>query len=262
MDTDSSSNTIHEQLKRRQDSFQEAFQIYEPFELNSAYSSPILSAQISQSESIDNDNLKSDSTLMSGASVASKFMYSGSTGKTSKKRGSTRPNHTPRPPNSFILYRRDKHAEILMNSNTERGLNNNAISRVVADMWKKECPEVKALYAAKADEEKQKHYIKYPDYKYQPRKNGKKSKSYQKSEHNSNSIESILTTHESMHPQSHYPFTFENPFSSGWPSQHGSGPYDFHSQLSFNQPPSPQTFYEYRSINDYNLGPMDPNYHF
>jgi hypothetical protein len=258
MASESAFNTLdHEKLKRRQDSFQEAFQIYEPFELTSAYTSPVLSAQVSQSETLDHDNLKSDSTLLSGTSASSKSMYSaGSIGKASRKRVTVRPNHTPRPPNSFILYRRDKHAEILLG--TEKSMNNNTISKVVADMWKKESLEVKALYAAKAEEEKRKHFLKYPDYKYQPRKNAKKSndKSYSKPDHDPNSIASTMNTHDTIHP-SH--FSFDNPFSSTWPS-HDSA-YDFHSQFSFNHPP-PQTFYESRSIDDYTLNQMEPNYHF
>jgi hypothetical protein len=248
-----------EKFNRRQDSFQEAFQIYEPFELNSAYTSPLLSAQVSQSETLEHDNLKSDSTLFSGTSASSKYMYSaGSIGKANRKRVNVRPNHTPRPPNSFILYRRDKHAEILLQSNTEKGMNNNTISKVVADMWKNESLEVKALYAAKADEEKRKHFLKYPDYKYQPRKNAKKSnpKSYIKPDHDSNSIASAMNTDEAMHQSQ---FSFDNPFSSPWPSHDTA--YDFHSQFSFNHPP-PQTFYESRSIKDYTLNQMEPNYHF
>lgn len=54
-----------------------------------------------------------------------------------------------------------------------KALNNNVISKIVASMWKQEAPEVKAFYAAKADEEKRIHLLKYPDYKYRPRKASK-----------------------------------------------------------------------------------------
>ncbi|TPX37639.1 hypothetical protein SmJEL517_g00594 [Synchytrium microbalum] len=86
----------------------------------------------------------------------------------------------PRPPNSFILYRRERHAAITSQYKNSAGkvLNNNVISKIVASMWQNESPEVKATYTAKAEEEKKAHrekassYItRYPHYKYQPRKN-------------------------------------------------------------------------------------------
>ncbi|KAI8915847.1 high mobility group box domain-containing protein, partial [Gorgonomyces haynaldii] len=75
-----------------------------------------------------------------------------------------------RPPNSFILYRREKHMEISAQYKGGKTLNNNVVSKIVANMWRQESPEVKAQYAAKAEEEKKAHMLKYPDYKYRPRK--------------------------------------------------------------------------------------------
>ncbi|KAJ3354048.1 hypothetical protein HDU91_005826 [Kappamyces sp. JEL0680] len=79
-------------------------------------------------------------------------------------------NHTPRPSNSFILYRREKHVEIMSQYKGVKTLNNNVISKIVANMWRSESPEVKAHFAALADAEKKAHLLKYPDYKYRPRK--------------------------------------------------------------------------------------------
>ena len=56
-------------------------------------------------------------------------------------------------------------------------LNNNVISKIVASMWRQESVEVKATYSAKAEAEKKAHLIKYPGYKYRPKKNKKSSKS-------------------------------------------------------------------------------------
>ena len=53
-------------------------------------------------------------------------------------------------------------------------MNNNVISKIVADLWRLETSEVKAVYAAKAEEEKRAHMLKYPGYKYQPRKSAKR----------------------------------------------------------------------------------------
>ncbi|KAI9320317.1 hypothetical protein DFJ73DRAFT_323790, partial [Zopfochytrium polystomum] len=79
-------------------------------------------------------------------------------------------SHTPRPSNSFIIYRREKHAEIMTQFHGAKSLNNNVISKIVAQLWRDECPEVRAYYAARADDEKRAHMIKYPDYKYRPRR--------------------------------------------------------------------------------------------
>ncbi|KAJ3237202.1 hypothetical protein HDU78_004226 [Chytriomyces hyalinus] len=78
--------------------------------------------------------------------------------------------HTPRPPNSFIIYRKEKHAELMSQSTGTSTLNNNVISKIVGTMWKQEPPEIKARYAAKAQEEKRIHMLKHPDYKYRPKK--------------------------------------------------------------------------------------------
>ncbi|KAJ3236844.1 hypothetical protein HDU81_010310 [Chytriomyces hyalinus] len=78
--------------------------------------------------------------------------------------------HTPRPPNSFIIYRKEKHAELMSKSTGTSTLNNNVISKIVGTMWKQEPPEIKAMYAAKAQEEKRIHMLKHPDYKYRPKK--------------------------------------------------------------------------------------------
>ncbi|KAJ3391378.1 hypothetical protein HDU84_006123 [Entophlyctis sp. JEL0112] len=70
-----------------------------------------------------------------------------------KKRSRAPYDHTPRPSNSFMIYRREKQAEILAQYRGQKALHNNTISKVVADMWRGETPEVRQQYAAKADEE-------------------------------------------------------------------------------------------------------------
>ncbi|KXS15772.1 high mobility group box, partial [Gonapodya prolifera JEL478] len=77
----------------------------------------------------------------------------------------------PRPPNQFVLYRRDKHKEIVI-SHFEAGMtiSNIEISKLVGKMWQQESAEVKAKYAAMQKEEARKHAEMYPGYKYAPRK--------------------------------------------------------------------------------------------
>lgn len=81
----------------------------------------------------------------------------------------------PRPPNSFIIYRREKHLA-LSRQKKDQHLHNNIISKMIAAMWHEEPVSVKAIYAAKAEAEKAAHKLKYPGYKYKPRKSSKISK--------------------------------------------------------------------------------------
>src|SRR5437762_8345286 len=46
----------------------------------------------------------------------------------------------PRPPNSFILYRKDKQPEILAKY---ENISNNEVSKIVGQMWRNEPSEVK-----------------------------------------------------------------------------------------------------------------------
>ena len=131
----------------------------------SEYFSFDLTPSVSHSLSNNEESLPSGSTSYS----------SNSTMTSTVDHKSKKEPHTPRPPNSFIIYRREKHAEIIADSKNSNTPNNNVISKIVANMWRQESPEVKSLYSAKAEEEKRLHMIKYPDYKYKPRKsNGKK----------------------------------------------------------------------------------------
>lgn len=98
---------------------------------------------------------------------------SGKVKTTKRGRGKS---HTPRPSNSFILYRKSKHALIMSSYHAPKPLNNNFISKMVAKWWKEETPENKLFWSRNAEEEKRIHSEKYPDYKYRPKKSmGKNS---------------------------------------------------------------------------------------
>ncbi|KAJ3185779.1 hypothetical protein HDU85_001141 [Gaertneriomyces sp. JEL0708] len=78
-----------------------------------------------------------------------------------------------RPANSWILYRQEKHPIVL---SQHAGITNNEISKIVAEMWKNEPEEVKAVYKNRAEEERKRHRLMFPDYKYAPRKGKVKRK--------------------------------------------------------------------------------------
>lgn len=77
----------------------------------------------------------------------------------------------PRPPNAFILYRKNQQAHILrQNAN----LCNNDVSRIIGSMWNGESPAVKQRFHLLAQEMKEKHRAMYPMYRYCPRKTQRK----------------------------------------------------------------------------------------
>ncbi|KAK0990279.1 hypothetical protein LTR91_008942 [Friedmanniomyces endolithicus] len=79
----------------------------------------------------------------------------------------------PRPPNAFIIYRKDWHSTILAQN---PGVHNNSISVIIGDKWKGESDEVREIYKRKAEDVKRQHELNHPDYQYQPRKPSEKKR--------------------------------------------------------------------------------------
>ncbi|KAK3904984.1 mat a-1 [Staphylotrichum tortipilum] len=73
----------------------------------------------------------------------------------------------PRPPNAYILYRKDKHNEVKAENPS---LHNNEISVITGAMWKSETPEVRAKYHQKSLDIKAHLMALHPNYRYSPRK--------------------------------------------------------------------------------------------
>ncbi|KAK3695534.1 hypothetical protein B0T22DRAFT_110219 [Podospora appendiculata] len=78
-----------------------------------------------------------------------------------------RSSKIPRPPEAFILYRKDKHPEIKSNF---PGIHNNEISVMIGSMWCQESVEVRAKYHDKSQMIKAALMATHPDYRYKPRK--------------------------------------------------------------------------------------------
>lgn len=70
----------------------------------------------------------------------------------------------PRPPNRWILYRKDKLREL--DPETRRDIA--AASKKIGNMWSNESPAVRLKYERRAAELKVKHQLKYPGYKFKP----------------------------------------------------------------------------------------------
>ncbi|KAI8815516.1 high mobility group box domain-containing protein [Fimicolochytrium jonesii] len=75
---------------------------------------------------------------------------------------------TPRPLNPFILYRRERHQEVLQK---HQEISNNSVSKIVGRMWGAEPPYVKQIFSERSEESKRLHEAKHPNYKFNPRKN-------------------------------------------------------------------------------------------
>lgn len=76
-------------------------------------------------------------------------------------------NKIPRPPNAYILYRRDHQGGIAAK---HPGIKNNEISVIAGDMWNNESRGVRERYAGLAEEMRAAFYERYPGYKYKPRR--------------------------------------------------------------------------------------------
>ncbi|CAO3573318.1 unnamed protein product [Mortierella alpina] len=78
---------------------------------------------------------------------------------------SSKPKKIPRPPNSFLIYRKEHAARYA-------GLVATELSTKLAQAWKVESPERRNHYAMLAEKAKQDHAVKYPNYKFTPMKRG------------------------------------------------------------------------------------------
>nr|CAG8457761.1 464_t:CDS:2 [Entrophospora candida] len=74
---------------------------------------------------------------------------------------------TPRPPNAFILYRREKQPEITAHYGN---ITNSKISKILAKMWRNEKDDIKMHWQRLADRKKMEHSQAHPGYVFSPKK--------------------------------------------------------------------------------------------
>ncbi|KAK1590803.1 HMG box protein [Colletotrichum navitas] len=77
----------------------------------------------------------------------------------------------PRPPNAFILYRKDRQAHV---KQMDPQIQNKGISQLLGKAWNAESHEVREKYRALAKAYKERHNKLHPDYRYTPRKPSEK----------------------------------------------------------------------------------------
>nr|WRK64994.1 putative mating-type 1-2-1 protein [Ceratocystis platani] len=73
----------------------------------------------------------------------------------------------PRPPNAYILYRKDKHRGVKARN---PHMDNNDISRWLGERWRFETLKIRDHYQKTATDYKEMFMLTYPDYQYRPRK--------------------------------------------------------------------------------------------
>lgn len=81
----------------------------------------------------------------------------------------------PRPANAWILYRSDKMKNLAPEPGKPRRPQAD-ISKLIAEMWKNEKPEIRQQYEALSDLKKAEHLAMYPGYRFQPMKKADKEK--------------------------------------------------------------------------------------
>ncbi|KAI5265890.1 hypothetical protein E4T47_08438 [Aureobasidium subglaciale] len=77
----------------------------------------------------------------------------------------------PRPRNAFILYRQNRQAAVVAQN---PGLANPDISKIIGEQWRNEPEGEKNRWKAYAEEEKLQHQQRYPSYRYQPKRSGRR----------------------------------------------------------------------------------------
>jgi hypothetical protein len=87
--------------------------------------------------------------------------------KSGTKKRSRRINETPRPPNMFILFRRERAAEIKRDWPNLKCME---VSKKVGSEWAALSPELKEVYKSKAEFLKDLHLQYFPNYKFLKRK--------------------------------------------------------------------------------------------
>ncbi|RHZ61674.1 hypothetical protein Glove_346g81 [Diversispora epigaea] len=96
--------------------------------------------------------------------------------------------HIPRPKNCFMAYREQIQHKVLEEN---PGMNNKLVSVIAAKMWNEESEETKQYWRERAQQLKLEHMIKYPDYKFAPKKKQSKNS------HNNNNNNKLVNNNNS-----------------------------------------------------------------
>nr|WRK65006.1 putative mating-type 1-2-1 protein [Davidsoniella virescens] len=79
----------------------------------------------------------------------------------------------PRPPNAYILYRKDRHQAVKTDF---PNISNTEISKILGKRWREESASIREFYKEQAEAYKKTFMEMYPDYRYKPRKASEKNR--------------------------------------------------------------------------------------
>ncbi len=99
---------------------------------------------------------------------------------TSTNNSSHKKDRIPRPPNCYILFRKDVVAKKLIPKGAEH--DSRHLSRIIGELWQKLPEEERRYYHQRAAEELENHKILYPNYVYQPQKRTPKPREVKRNE--------------------------------------------------------------------------------
>ncbi|GBC03788.1 hypothetical protein RclHR1_05320005 [Rhizophagus clarus] len=134
---------------------------------NSADSGPIPLSPTCSITSSTSSNCSSSPKLIAPKPSSDNKNSSQSSWRKRKNNG-----HIPRPKNCFMAYREHMQHKVLAEN---PGMNNKVVSIIAAQMWNKEPEDVKQFWKERAQQLKLEHKIKYPDYKFAPKKKSQKN---------------------------------------------------------------------------------------
>lgn len=82
------------------------------------------------------------------------------------------PGHVPRPRNAFIIFRCHYTQKYLASGGSERAseTEKTSLSKRAGDAWRNAKPETKRYYRELADEERSRHRIDHPGYRFRPKR--------------------------------------------------------------------------------------------
>jgi hypothetical protein len=102
----------------------------------------------------------------------------------------------PRSQNSYILYRRNESKR-----RKRLGLNDDLgkTSKEISEMWRKESPKIKNFFQILAAESDRRHRLKFPNYKYDPRRKSNRFKNVNNREENASQSKFVFVPQSPPH---------------------------------------------------------------
>lgn len=117
------------------------------------------------------------------------------------RRSHKKRSHIPRPRNAFILFRQHLHYQLFPKHALNSFQTNNEISREIGKRWRELPQAEKQVWQDLAAREKELHKLKYPEYRYAPRKTVRDTVRRRRSDTDTDTAAALVDLH-GVHPSS------------------------------------------------------------